>query len=215
MDKEYLLMEQKRRGRKPTSYKEKYETYLRTYATKEGKLANKNAKMYEDRYSERNFKAMYDTFMEMRKEEVASGKRKTVGAVIRDIVELQSSSVSEKQAKRLYKANKRLIEEEEKRYNFPELREAAKYDKTAAAELKEARKKFQSVKNELRVTKDDIKYNTEKGKAFTARIGNKYNELRDKGTSVDDALSEIWMEFFGSEYTKKERTSVRGRYRRR
>lgn len=81
-----------------------YEAYLHEYETKKESLHQRGYEMKDPRpYSELEYRTVYRALVNDRKEDVISGKRRSIGNIRRELINGQTWSAGDTQAKALYK----------------------------------------------------------------------------------------------------------------
>lgn len=86
-------MDKKKAGRKRS-----YKSYIDQYNAKKRQLEANGVQMNQRLLTEKEFDSAYNRVLLRRKQDVASGKRKTTGNITREIVDKQAFALSAKQA---------------------------------------------------------------------------------------------------------------------
>jgi len=96
-------MSRKKRGRgRPSDYK----AYVRHYNALNKEMKKRGLTMAEGRMNKLEWKTMREALINTRKDEIAQGKRKTLGNINKDLAKMQQYAISREQAKAYQKAIK-------------------------------------------------------------------------------------------------------------
>lgn len=82
-----------------------YASYEKQYNANKAELAQEGLEMYQRKLSKSELETQFLRMKNEREKEIAEGKRKTLGNIMRDLVEKQTYELSFKQAKALLRAS--------------------------------------------------------------------------------------------------------------
>lgn len=111
----------KKRGRgRPSDYK----AYVKQYNALKKQMKKYGLKMAEEKMNKLEWKTMREALINTRKDEIAQGKRKTLGNINKDLAKMQQYKVSKEQARAYQKAIKAT---DDKKVSIRDIR-AGKYE---------------------------------------------------------------------------------------